>query len=123
MILYARFDIEDRKGLEIVILTALMTFQDSSDTIHSIESGSPTISPTGSGISRHASPSVPPPPPPKPDPKTGVDRIAEMQAIRGEINEVTVEDEGSVEAYAEYCWNLLQASETGAEHLLSSHRC
>jgi hypothetical protein len=35
-----------------------------------------------------------------------------MQAIRGEINEVTVEDEGSVDAYADYCWNLLQASET-----------
>jgi hypothetical protein len=67
-----------------------------------------------SGISRRvpSTGSAPPPPPPKPDPKTGVDRIAEMQAIRGEINEVTVEDEGSVDAYADYCWNLLQASKT-----------
>ncbi|OBZ65263.1 hypothetical protein A0H81_14779 [Grifola frondosa] len=29
-----RFDIHDRKGLEIVILTALLTFQDSNDAYH-----------------------------------------------------------------------------------------
>ena len=30
-----RFDIDDRKGLEIVMLTALLTFQDSNDQYHS----------------------------------------------------------------------------------------
>jgi len=45
--------------------------------------------------------------PPKPPAKTGVDRIAELQAIRNEYNEVTVEDEGSVNDYAQYCSILL----------------
>jgi len=45
--------------------------------------------------------------PPKPPAKTGVDRVAELQAIRNEYNEVTVEDEGSVDDYAQYCSILL----------------
>ena len=49
-----------------------------------------------------------PPPPPKPAPKTGIDRIAEMQALRREVNEVSVEDEGGVNDYAQYCANLLE---------------
>ncbi|KAJ3801723.1 hypothetical protein GGU11DRAFT_768049 [Lentinula aff. detonsa] len=100
-----RFEIDDRKGLEIVILTALLTFHDSNDVYHSPKE-TPSPMPT---------PSVnapillePPAPPPRPEPKTGVDRIAELHAIRGEFNEVTVEAEGSVDDYAQYCWNLLQ---------------
>jgi hypothetical protein len=50
----------------------------------------------------------PPVLPPKPERKEGADRIAELHAIRGELNEVTVEAECSVEDYATYCWNLLQ---------------
>lgn len=56
---------------------------------------------------KSSSSGAPPKPPPKPAPKAGVDRIAELQAIRGEYNEVTVEDEGPVEDYAQYCSNLL----------------
>ncbi|KAJ3877003.1 hypothetical protein F5051DRAFT_409865 [Lentinula edodes] len=102
-----RFDINDRKGLEIVILTALLTFHDSNDTYHSPKlnsSPSPTTTPSASA------PIIlePPTPPPRPEPKAGVDRIAELHAIRGEFNEVTVEAEGSVNDYAQYCWNLLQ---------------
>jgi len=52
----------------------------------------------------------PPPPPPKPARKTGVDRIAEIQALRDEVNEVMVEDEGAVPDYAQYCYILLQVS-------------
>jgi hypothetical protein len=103
------FDIEDRKGLEIVILTALLTFQDSSDVYHGpreeYSPSSPSIIP---GIGTRKTSEGPPLPPPKPAPKTGVDRIAEMQAIRREINEVSVEDEGAVDDYAQYCANLLQ---------------
>ena len=53
---------------------------------------------------------IPPPPPPKPARKTGVDRIAEIQASRDEVNEVMVEDEGAVADYAQYCHILLQVS-------------
>ncbi|KAJ7128932.1 hypothetical protein C8R43DRAFT_896801 [Mycena crocata] len=105
-----RFDIEDRKGLEIIILTALMTFQDSNDFHHTPNAAGP-VSRRGSGndvptSSPTAGPA--PAPPPKPPKKLGIDRIAEIQAIRGQFNEVTVEDEGSIEDYAQYCSNLFQ---------------
>ncbi|EKM81872.1 hypothetical protein AGABI1DRAFT_36383 [Agaricus bisporus var. burnettii JB137-S8] len=106
-----RFDVDDRKGLELVILTALLTFSDAN------EQYAIAPPPPSSNSRAVSSPSnVKPPatilearplPPPKPAPKTGMDRIAELQAIRGEYNEVTVEDEGSVEHYAQYCSNLL----------------
>ncbi|KJA28114.1 hypothetical protein HYPSUDRAFT_129892 [Hypholoma sublateritium FD-334 SS-4] len=112
-----RFDIDDRKGLEIVVLTALMTFHDFNEAQHNPErtsSNAPTINP----IARAASAFVgapatsndapPPPPPPRPAPKTGIDRIAEMQAIKEEYNEITVSGEGTIEEYGEYCNRLLQ---------------
>lgn len=46
--------------------------------------------------------------PPKPEPRVGVERIAEMQAYKGEVNELVVEDEGEVEDYAAHGWNLLK---------------
>ncbi|PPR03224.1 hypothetical protein CVT26_008072 [Gymnopilus dilepis] len=108
-----RFDIDDRKGLEIVILTALLTFQDANEAYHSPEpSSSPSSNPlsrTASQVKSNANNDVAPPkPPPRPAPKTGVDRIAELQAIKGEYNEITISDEGSVEEYGEYCNRLLQ---------------
>ncbi|KAF8740761.1 hypothetical protein AX14_007398 [Amanita brunnescens Koide BX004] len=119
-----RFDINDRKGLEIVILTALLTFQDFNeptteaaakaqkvpDVVVAAASTNPATT-TVANIPAYAAPVVellPPPPPPKPAPKAGVDRIAEMHAVRGEVNEVLVEDEGVVPDYAQYCYNLLQ---------------
>ena len=117
MITYAedRFEINDRKGLEIVVLTALLTFQDSNEAQRNLD---PTPSQPSSSIPLNKSPSsqvartipgdIPPPPPPKPAPKTGVDRIAEMQAMKGEYNEIIISDEGNVHDYAEYSNNLLQ---------------
>ncbi|KAJ7209600.1 hypothetical protein GGX14DRAFT_630940 [Mycena pura] len=102
-----RFDIGDRKGLEIVILTALMTFQDSNDVYHSPQGSSNSLPRRGSG-NDNVPTSITPVPPPKPPPKLGIDRIAELQALRGQFNEVTVEDEGSVEDYGQYCANLFQ---------------
>ncbi|KAK7466359.1 hypothetical protein VKT23_005086 [Stygiomarasmius scandens] len=103
-----RFDVNDRKGLEIVILTALFIFQDANEFAH-LSKEEKRKNSSSSLISSSPSQSPPPPPlPSKPEPKTGVDRIAEMQAIRGEVNEVTVEEEGDVSDYASYCWNLLQ---------------
>ena len=57
--------------------------------------------------SLHVQPEAAPPLPPRPAPKTGVDRVAEMHAIRYEPNEVTVDGEGSVENYGEYAEGLL----------------
>jgi hypothetical protein len=112
-----RFEINDRKGLEIVVLTALLTFQDNMDAQRN---PSPVPSLPLSSIPPNKAPSpapvlltlsqgdMPPLPPPKPAPKTGVDRIAEMQAMKGEYNEIIISDEGDVHDYAEYCNNLLQ---------------
>jgi hypothetical protein len=116
------FDIEDRKGLEIVILTALLTFQDSSDVYHgSREENSPSNPSTLPAFGTRKTSEGAPLPPPKPAPKTGVDRIAEMQAMRREVNEVSVEDEGNVDDYAQYCANLLQVRKFEAAYLMSTH--
>lgn len=114
-----RFDIDDRKGLEIVMLTALLTFHDANDTYHK-DGESPsstsffgvrrTTSEAAAAESSAAGQSAPPTLPPKPTPRGGIDRIAEMQAIQGEYNEVTVSEEGSIEDYGQYCFNLLQVS-------------
>ena len=53
-----------------------------------------------------------PPTPSRPAPKTGIDRIAEMQAMRDEPNEVTVNEEGLVENYGEYAEGLLAVRHT-----------
>ena len=87
-----------------------MTFSDSNEA-HHIPAARPPVSGTPKPITSSnadfpASESAPGPPP-KPPAKTGVDRIAELQAIRDEYNEITVEDEGSVEDYAQYCSILL----------------
>jgi hypothetical protein len=106
-----RFDIDDRKGLEIVILTALMTFQDANDVYHTPEGSSSAVPRRGSSKDNVPTTSTvgpAPAPPPKPPKKLGIDRIAEIQALRGQFNEVTVEDEGSIEDYAQYCANLFQ---------------
>ncbi|KAF9475223.1 hypothetical protein BDN70DRAFT_814447 [Pholiota conissans] len=110
-----RFDIDDRKGLEIVVLTALMTFQDSNEAHHTPEPPAPASS---SVLARAATSLIgspisppneaPPLPPPKPAPRTGLDRIAEMQASQGEYNEIIVSGEGTIEDYGEYCNTLLQ---------------
>lgn len=98
-----RFEIEDRKGLEIVMLTALLSFQDSSDLFHAPSgSATPLSQPT---ISRRKATGDPPQLPKKPAPRTGVERIAEMQK---EVNEVEVGEEGDVGDYAQYCAKLLE---------------
>lgn len=98
-----------------MVLTALLTFQDNNeaqrhpDPITSLPPSSSPLSksPSPSRISRTLS-DMPPAPPPKPAPKTGVDGIAETQAMKGDYNEIIIGDEGNVHDYAEYCNNLLQ---------------
>ncbi|KAG6886198.1 hypothetical protein C0993_010760 [Termitomyces sp. T159_Od127] len=103
-------------SLEIVILTALLTFSDVNEGYHAppetvrrnVERTPPA--PNAPAVSRQTQPAeeVPPLPPPKPAPKTGIERIAEMQAALGEYNEIFVEEEGQVRHYAEYCSQLLE---------------
>ena len=112
-----RFEINDRKGLEIVVLTALLTFHDNNEAQRNPDP-TPSLPSPNTQSNKAPSPApvvrnlplgdVPPPPPPKPAPKTGVDRIAEMQAVKGEYNEIIISDEGDVHDYGEYCNNLLQ---------------
>ncbi|KAI0657913.1 hypothetical protein C8Q70DRAFT_918525 [Cubamyces menziesii] len=125
-----RFDIDDRKGLEIVILTALLTFQDLNETYHTPRSDtSPSASPSEStatlaaasspglagrlGLSRQPSAvTAPPAVPPRPAPRTGVDRVAELHAIRiaqgeGDANEIEVGEECGIDDYARYAERLL----------------
>ena len=101
------------------MLTALMTFHDSNDAYHDPSQSAAQTPAVARRTSIIPMPNigfgtrgqdVPPPPPPKPAPKTGVDRIAEMQAQNGDYNEVIVEEEGSVNDWAAYCHNLLQVS-------------
>ncbi|KZT64601.1 hypothetical protein DAEQUDRAFT_732458 [Daedalea quercina L-15889] len=127
-----RFDIDDRKGLEILILTALLTFQDANEAYHAPRTDDASSAPSSTsnplssllnlGIRREGadSPSsvpvaTPAPPvlPPRPPPRTGVERIAELHMLRtlqgeGEANEMEVGDEGDVEDYAQFAQRLLQ---------------
>jgi len=95
-----RFDIADRKGLEVTLLTTLLTFQDLSAAHNSPPAESSVPSPPVQA-------EVTPPLPPRPAPKTGIDLVAEKHAMRYEPNEVTVDGEGSVENYGEYAEGLL----------------
>lgn len=113
-----RFDIDDRKGLEIVILTALLTFQDASDSYHEAPNdNNATSAATTSALKGFTEMTArkvssgptysPPVPPPKPGPKKGVERVAEIQASRGEVNEVLIVEECSPKDYARYCARML----------------
>lgn len=109
---FNRFDIVDRKGLEIVLLSSLLSFQDYFDAKVAPAQG------PAKGISETET-SAPPPPPkhlplkastsaqftarPK---RTGLERIAELQ--RGKLNELVVTEECEADEYAEYCSNLLE---------------
>ncbi|EJD07364.1 uncharacterized protein FOMMEDRAFT_164351 [Fomitiporia mediterranea MF3/22] len=110
-----RFDINDRKGLEIVLLSALLSFQDYSEDIHGRKEDSTSSTPSLLGTPATKTSKTPevtsPPPelPPKPQ-KTGVEKVAEMQT--GELGEVTVEADGLAQDYAQYCANLLEGEET-----------
>lgn len=101
--MFSSFDIADRKGLEVTLLIALLTFQD----LHAANHTPPEPVVLTPPVQAEA-----PPPPPRPAPKTGVDRVAEMHAMRYEPNEVTVNEEGSVENYGEYAEGLLAVRHT-----------
>ena len=105
------FDIHDRKGLEIVMLSALLSFSDYSEANRSKrereESIPPTPAPGPSAKALGKMAAVPPELPPKPENiKTGVERVAELQ--RGNLSEVSIFDEEDAVDYAQYCANRLE---------------
>lgn len=93
------------------MLTALFTFQDLNETYHATPSrqasGDEFIIPL---LGNKKSGGPVPIPPPRPEPRVGLARITEMQAYKGDPNEVVVEEEGEVSDYARYCWDLLKVS-------------
>lgn len=108
-----RFDIQDRKGLEIAILTALLTFPDYSEQLKTKPQGGATPLPQSQSAQPLSRPQPslpsgpPPPPPPKPDGWIG-DKIAILQAEeQRDINEVVVGDVGTVDDYVKHCVSLL----------------
>ncbi|KAJ3829005.1 hypothetical protein F5880DRAFT_1471510 [Lentinula raphanica] len=126
-----RFDIDDRKGLEFVILTSLLIFLDVADAQKNQNSktspganvvpiiGSGTIpnatkkpswidlSPFGghSGMKVSSSPQTQMVPALG---SSGVNLVARMQAMRSVIHEVTVFEEGEIDDYAKFCWRMLR---------------
>lgn len=94
-----------------MLLTALFTFSDLNETYHASEGRPDPPRRTSSGA---------PPVPPRPEPRVGVERIAEMQAYKGEVNELVVEDEGEVKDYAGHGWNLLKVGVLGEIFIDSS---
>ncbi len=90
--------------MEITILTTVLTLQDLSAAYNSPS--------TESSVPANLQAEAAPPVPPRTAPKTGVDRIAEMHAMRYEPNEVTVDGEGLVENYGEYSEGLLAVCHT-----------
>ncbi|CCL98557.1 uncharacterized protein FIBRA_00557 [Fibroporia radiculosa] len=132
-----RFDIDDRKGLEIVILTALLTFHDMNEALHAPRSddapgngiGTSTAALSGllgiglgnrkassSSTNLNVAPegdSPTPVLPPRPPPRTGSERISELHMMRtlqgeGEANEVEVGEEGSIEEFSRFAYGLLK---------------
>lgn len=104
-----RFDIADRKGLEIALLTTLLTIHDMTLANHA--PADPVV------LAPPAQPEAPPSPPPRPAPKTGINRIAEMHALRYEPNEVTINEEGTIEDYGEYAEALLAVRSVCLAHV------
>ncbi|KAG8827267.1 hypothetical protein FRB91_009764 [Serendipita sp. 411] len=96
-----RFDIDDRKGLEIIMLAALLSFQDHSEALRSNTSASVSVPP-----SRHNSDGPVAPPTPS---KSTSDGISATQTIhKSHENDVFVGDDGSIEGYANHCVQLLK---------------
>ncbi|KAJ3749182.1 hypothetical protein DFH05DRAFT_1389989 [Lentinula detonsa] len=130
-----RFDIEDRKGLELVFLTSLLAFLDSADARNSTKEEEVIPSSRSSPLQSVAQVS----PSSGTDPKdvqrergsnsgskqihgndgggtrstrrgaeSGVSMIARMQALRTVVHETTVFEEGEIDDYAGFCWRLLK---------------
>ncbi|KAF8573597.1 hypothetical protein K439DRAFT_1555807 [Ramaria rubella] len=99
-----RFDIDDRKGLEILLLTSLLTFGDHSEQLRTKPSDVPS---SVANMPPSSAAPVPPAPPPKPE-GWKEDQIAILQAKeQRDVNEVVIGETGNVDEYVKHCVSLL----------------
>ncbi|KAG8836081.1 hypothetical protein FRC17_010014 [Serendipita sp. 399] len=92
-----RFDIDDRKGLEIVMLAALLSFQDHSEALRNNTGASAASAPP----SRHNSDG-----PMAPSPSDVISATQTKHKMHQ--NDVVIGDEASVEDFANHCVQLLK---------------
>jgi len=103
-----RFDIMDRKGLEIVMLTALLSFQDEDGPSPKPSSSPP---PPPSKVAQVPEQPTAERPAPKIPERSPDDEVAILQASEShEANEVVVGEVGEASKYADLCIKLLKDS-------------
>ncbi|KAF8606033.1 hypothetical protein BDV93DRAFT_543190 [Ceratobasidium sp. AG-I] len=104
-----RFDVNDRRGLEVLLVASLLSFQDQSDeyrtraaTAEATSGGLRAYSrQSSSGAGGVSSPALPP--------KPGEAMVVKLQSShKHEPNEIVVGSEGAVDEYVDLACNLLQ---------------
>ncbi|KAG9102517.1 hypothetical protein FRC06_001893 [Ceratobasidium sp. 370] len=102
----SRFDVEDRRGLEVVLVASLLSFQDQSDEYRSRAAAADAASGGLRAYSRQPSSSGSAPALP---PKPGEAMVVKLQSShKHEPNEIVVGSEGAIDEYVDLACNLLQ---------------
>ncbi|CAE6454880.1 unnamed protein product [Rhizoctonia solani] len=101
----SRFDISDKKGLEVLLIASLMSFQDQSEEYRARAA---TAEATSGGLRAYQSSSAGNSTPALP-PKPGEALVVKLQSShKHEPNEIVVGSEGAVDEYVDLACNLLQ---------------
>ncbi|CAE6417864.1 unnamed protein product [Rhizoctonia solani] len=101
----SRFDIVDKKGLEVLLLASLLSFQDQSEEYRTRAAAAEA---TSGGLRAYQSTSAGNPTPTLP-PKPGEALVVKLQSShKREPNEIVVGSEGAVDEYVDLACNLLQ---------------
>ncbi|CCO28472.1 hypothetical protein BN14_02467 [Rhizoctonia solani AG-1 IB] len=99
------FDIVDKKGLEVLLLASLLSFQDQSEEYRTRAAAAEA---TSGGLRAYQSTSAGNPTPTLP-PKPGEALVVKLQSShKREPNEIVVGSEGAVDEYVDLACNLLQ---------------
>ncbi|QRV88898.1 hypothetical protein RhiJN_16916 [Ceratobasidium sp. AG-Ba] len=102
----SRFDVEDRRGLEVVLVASLLSFQDQSDEYRTRTAAADAASGGLRAYSRQSSTSGSSPALP---PKPGEAMVVKLQSShKHEPNEIVVGSEGAIDEYVDLACNLLQ---------------
>ncbi|CUA78125.1 hypothetical protein RSOLAG22IIIB_02743 [Rhizoctonia solani] len=101
----SRFDISDKKGLEVLLVASLLSFQDQSEEYRTraavAEATSGGLRAYQSSSAGNSTPALPP--------KPGEALVVKLQAShKHEPNEIVVGSEGAVDEYVDLACNLLQ---------------
>ncbi|KAG8754216.1 hypothetical protein FRC12_011268 [Ceratobasidium sp. 428] len=102
----SRFDVEDRRGLEVVLVASLLSFQDQSDEYRTRAAAADAATGGLRAYSRQSSTSGSAPALP---PKPGEAMVVKLQSShKHEPNEIIVGSEGAIDEYVDLACNLLQ---------------